>query len=221
MALTRIRIENLDTGDVIQSGVDGGVFFNPNQYTIAKKVTWKPDKMPGFDVSQPQFDRGEPLSLSFSLLFDSYESRSDVRKLTAKVAKLTQVIGKEKRPPVVRIIWGDDAPSFAGLPFTGVVDSVTQKFTLFLDTGTPVRATLDLGLHETKPPKRQLKETPRRSSSPLQAKTRVVKQGDTIWGIAFDEYKDPALWRPIARQNQLTNPRELTPGSVLLIPSIG
>jgi LysM repeat protein len=221
VALTRVRIENVDTGEVIQSGESGGVFFNPNQYTLTKKVSWKQDKMPGFNVSRPQFERGEPLALSFSLLFDSYEARKDVRKLTAKVAKLTQVIGSEKRPPVVKIIWGDDAPPYAGLPFTGVVESVTQKFTMFLDTGTPVRATLDLALHETKAPERQLKETPPRSGSPLHARTRVVKQGDSLWAIANDEYKDPAQWRPIARANGITNPRELVPGTVLLIPPLG
>jgi hypothetical protein len=221
MALTRIRIENVDTGDVIQSGEDGGLFFNPNQYTISKKVAWKQDKMPGFNVSRPQFERGEPLQLVISLLFDSYEARSDVRKLTAKVAKLTQVIGNVKRPPVVKIIWGGDAPSFAGLPFTGVVESVTQKFTLFLETGTPVRATVDLTLHETKAPERQIKETQPRSSSPLQARTRVVKQGDSIWAIAHAEYSDAARWRPIARANAITNPRELEPGVVLLIPPLG
>jgi LysM repeat protein len=221
MALTRVRIENVDTGEVIESGEDGGVFFNPNQYTLTKKVSWKQDKMPGFNVSRPQFERGEPLALSFSLLFDSYESKTDVRKLTSKVAKLGQVISKEKRPPVVKIIWGDDAPPYAGLPFTGVVESITQKFTLFLDTGTPVRATLDLGLHETKAPERQLKETPPPSGSPLQARTRVVKQGDSLWAIAAEEYKDAARWRPIAEANGITNPRELVPGTVLLIPPFG
>jgi hypothetical protein len=221
MALTRVRIENVDTGDVIQSGEDGGVFFNPNQYTLTRKVTWKQDKMPGFSVSRPQFDHGDPLSLSFSLLFDSYEAKSDVRKLTGKVAELAEVIGKEKRPPVVKIIWGDDVKPYAGLPFTGVIDSLTQKFTLFLDSGTPVRATLDLGLHQAKAPERELKENPRGHSSPLQARTRVVKRGDSLWAIAADEYKDPSLWRPIAQANGITDPRALEAGTVLLIPSIG
>src|SRR3712207_7564657 len=63
---------------------------------------------------------------------------------SSKVAKLTQVISKEKRPPVVKVFWGDDAPPYAGLPFTGVVDSVTQKFTLFLDTGRSEEHTSEL-----------------------------------------------------------------------------
>jgi LysM repeat protein len=220
MALKRVRIENLDTNEVIESGESGGVFFNPNQYTLTKKVSWKQDKMRGFDTPRPQFDRGEPLTLSFSLLFDSYEAKTDVRSLTAKVAKLAQVAKDLKRPPVVKIFWGDDAEPYAGLPFTGVVDSLTQKFTLFLDTGTPVRATLDLGLHETRSPERQLKQTPPKHGSPLQARLRVVKRGDTLWAIAAEEYDDVRQWRPIARANGITDPRELVPGTTLLIPSI-
>jgi hypothetical protein len=221
MGLTPVEITNLDTNEVIRSGRDGGIFFNPNQYTITKKLTWKQDKMPGFNVSRPQFERGDPLTLAFSLLFDSYEAGTDVRTLTAKVAKLTQVVGgKVTRPPVVQIVWGDAAPSYAGLPFTGVLESVTHKFTLFLDTGTPVRATLDLSLHETKAPERQMKEEGRAKASPLQAATRVVRQGDTIWGIAFEEYRDVEKWRLIARANGITNPRALEPGAVLLVPSL-
>jgi Contractile injection system tube protein/LysM domain len=223
MALTRVRIENLDTSpvEVIESGKDGAVFFNPNQYTLTKKVSWKPDKMPGFNVSRPQFDKGEPAQLAFSLLFDSYEARKDVRTLTEKVAKLTQVVGgKIGRPPVVKIIWGEDKPHFAGLPFTGVVESVTQKFTLFLDDGTPVRATLDLSLHETRAPEKQQKEMNKAKSSPLQPRMWTVKQGDSLWAIAASEYLNAALWREIARANGVRNPRDLVPGTVLLIPSI-
>jgi nucleoid-associated protein YgaU len=220
MALTRVRIENVDTGEVIKSGESGGIFFNPNQYSITKKVTWKQDKMPGFNVSRPQFERGEPLQLQLSLLFDSYEAGTDVRDLTSKVAQLTQVAAKASRPPIVRIIWGPDKPHFAGLPFTGVVETVTQKFTLFLDDGTPVRATLDLTLHETRAPDKQTKDTNPNTGSPFRPRTWVVKRGDSLWGIAASEYNDPAKWRPIALENKIVNPRELKSGAILLIPTI-
>jgi hypothetical protein len=220
MALTRVRIENVDSNEVIESGKDGAVFFNPNQYTLTKKVSWKPDKMPGFNVSRPQFDKGEPAQLAFSLLFDSYEARKDVRALTEKVAKLTQVVGgKTPRPPIVKIIWGEDKPYFAGLPFTGVVESVTQKFTLFLDNGTPVRATIDLSLHETRAPEKQSKEM-NTKKSPFPARSWTVKQGDTLWAIAASEYLNAARWREIARANRVLNPQDLVPGTVLIIPSV-
>jgi nucleoid-associated protein YgaU len=95
---------------------------------------------------------------------------------------------------------------------------VTQRFTLFLDNGTPVRATLDLSMHETRAPDKQQKEIGGRAS-PLPARTWTVKQGDSLWAIAAAELLDAARWREIARANEIRNPRDLVPGAVLMIPA--
>ena len=95
-----------------------------------------------------------------------------------------------------------------------------QTFTLFLEDGTPVRAKLDLGLKETESAEHQFKRTKRKKGSPLQARRRVTKRGDTLWAIAAAEYADARLWRPIAAANGIRNPRELPAGMLLLIPPI-
>jgi nucleoid-associated protein YgaU len=218
MALTRVVIKT-DFGDTIQASADTRVFFNPNQYTIQRKVNWKETKGRGMDLPQVQFDGGAPRSLSLSLVFDTYESRTDVRDLTRQIAKLGEVAQGKDRPPVCTITWGPTVDPYAGLPFTGVVEGITQKFTMFLDDGTPVRATLDVQFKGIEDPEKQFKRTPRRRSSPLQAKTRVVKQGDSLWSIAAAEYGNPAKWRQIAESNNITNPRQLEPGVVLTIPA--
>jgi hypothetical protein len=219
VALTRIRIEP-EVGAPIQTKGDAQVFFNPTQYTLAKKVTWKATPNPGLDLPQLQFERGEARTLALSLLFDTYELRTDVRDLTRKLADLTEVAEGKDRPPFVKIFWGNEVPPHVGLPFTGVVDGLTQKFTLFLDDGTPVRATLDVSIREVESPEKQLKRRPRKRNSPIQARTRVVDHGDTLWLIASAEYGDPGRWRPIADANRIRNPRELEPGTTLLIPSV-
>ncbi len=114
-------------------------------------------------------------------------------------------------PPICNFVWG----SFR---FPCFVEKVTKKFTLFLPTGVPVRATLNISLREYIELKDQLAETPSR----IFDKTKVwkVKQGDTLWLIAEKEYGDPALWRPIASSNKISNPRELKPGIELIIPSL-
>ena len=59
---------------------------------------------------------------------------------------------------------------------------------------------------------------------PLQSsdktKIRTVKQGDSLWAIAAEEYGDPALWRPIADENGIYNPRILEAGSEITIPPL-
>lgn len=218
MELRRISIET-DGGLKIQPSGGSRVFFNPNQYTITKKVSWKSQTVLGLDVPVQHFQTGEPRTIGLSLLFDTYEDRTDVRDLTTQVAQLAEV-KKGGRPPLCRFFWGPDQPNAGKLAFQGVIDSLTQKFTLFLDDGTPVRATVDLSLREIESPERQLKRIKPDKGSPLQARWHVVKRGDTLWGIAAAEYKDPARWRPIARANAIRNPRVLEPGALLLVPPV-
>ena len=48
----------------------------------------------------------------------------------------------------------------------------------------------------------------------------VVKSGDTLSSIAAEEYLDPKLWRPIAIENGIDDPRVLIPGTLLLLPTL-
>jgi len=219
MALTRVVIES-DTGLKIQASANTRVCFNPTQYEMQRRVDWKELPTRGADFPQLQFDKGGPRSLTMSLQFDTYESKQDVRTLTGEVAKLAEVDGQKSRPPVCTITWGPVVEPYAGLPFKGVLESLTQKFTLFLEDGTPVRATLDVQFKEGESPARQRRRNPRARQSPVEPKRRVVRQGDTLWSIAAAEYGTPAQWRPVARANVITNPRLLDPGTELIIPSV-
>jgi nucleoid-associated protein YgaU len=199
--------------------------FNPSQYSIAKKVNWKDTKSRGLQVAVPHFDGGTR-SFSLSLVFDAFEKEGaerDVRRQTKEIAKLAEPRDQKTGPPAVRVTWGADAPAdspYVGLPFRGVVESVTQKFTLFAEDGTPLRATVDVSFKEVKAPTRQQKENPPPNTSPLQPRTRVVREGDSLWSIAAAEYGDPGRWRPIAEANGITDPRVVEPGRNLVIPSI-
>ena len=199
--------------------------FNPKEYALGKKVNWKDTKGRGLTLAVPQFDGGSR-SFALSVVYDSYELAApnrDVRKLTKELVKLAEPPQGKKRPSICTVTWGADPPAdspYTGLPFTGVVEGVTQKFTLFDPDGTPVRATVDVSFKEVKSPVRQEQENPSARTNPLEPKTRVTKEGDSLWSIAAAEYGDPARWRPIAEANGITNPRELPAGLVLLIPSI-
>ena len=52
------------------------------------------------------------------------------------------------------------------------------------------------------------------------SKHHVVQRGDTLSGIAGEKYDDPAMWRVIAEENDIDNPLDLEPGTVLVIPAV-
>jgi nucleoid-associated protein YgaU len=116
------------------------------------------------------------------------------------------------RPPKVRFQWG------TSWSFKAVITNITQKFTLFLVDGTPVRAELDVTFQ-------QIEDTanlqPQNPTSGGVGGERVwrVRDGDTLAWIAYKSYGDSTRWRPIAEANGLERVRELTPGTVLVIPN--
>jgi hypothetical protein len=123
-------------------------------------------------------------------------------------------VGKKPRPPICEITWGS-APETLHFPFRGVVTGLTEKFTLFDGDGTPLRAELGVTFTEFEPPKNDQKETDPEFT------TRVVNSGDTLSSIAAEMYSDPALWRLIAEENSVEDPRSIQIGRMLRIPGIG
>ncbi|MHC5258237.1 CIS tube protein [Streptomyces sp. UC4497] len=193
--------------------------FNPREISIQRSVTWRETKPLAADLPQRQFSGGDNRKLTLSLWVDTYEAGEDVRDYTGKLAALAEVPEGQPRPPYCVVSWGHSRHDHEGLPFTGVVESVTQKFTLFTADGTPVRATVDLQIKGVDSPKNQNVRRPRKRGSPMQARTRLVREGDSLWAIAAQEYGDPARWRPIAAANGILNPRRPVPGTWLTLPA--
>jgi nucleoid-associated protein YgaU len=192
--------------------------FNPNQLVFAKSANWKKEDAKGRDVPELQFTNSEPRTLNLDLLFDTYDSpdpqKADVRKKhTDAVLKLAMVDSEKHRPPVCRLRWGS-----VGYFFQGVLQKLDQRFTMFMEDGTPVRAKLTCTFMEWWTNYDDLNKQALESSDV--AKVRIVKHGDTLSSIAAETYLDPSKWRPIALENGIDDPLSLTPGRQLLIPAL-
>jgi hypothetical protein len=187
------------------------VLFNPSEYVIegGNQFAWQ--KIPGLNAPLAQFITGEASTLTMDLFFDTYEGRSDVRTHTAKIYGLMDVDKDLHAPPVCKFVWGS-------LEFKGVVDKVTQRFTMFLDSGIPVRAVLSVHFRAWQTVTEQLQSIPRQSSD--RTKQKILKQGEHLWMLANQEYEDPGRWKEIARANQIDNPRLLETGRPLVIPPL-
>lgn len=219
----KLRIEPLNS-----SLPEVSVMFNPNSYSIGKSVSWGPPRLPfggGGDtdrsVNAPTlvFGGGGSRTLSLELFFDVTEPvdgglfYTDVRHRTDEIVAMTRIDPKLGRPPVCRVSWGNNAVSL-DFPFTGVITSLSQNFTLFRPTGEPVRATLSVSFLEFLDP-----EVDQHLTDP-ELTTYVVRRGDSLPNIAAQMYGDATLWRVIAQANAIVDPRRLATGATLTIPKL-
>jgi hypothetical protein len=216
MALEYATLTNLDTGQRFE------VLFNPDEYTINKDNNFAQAAVPGLSSPLLQFVNGNLRTLEMELVFDSLErhkhanrtvvgARGDVRTLTQPVVDLMAINPDTHAPSPVLFAWG-------GLTFTGVLAKVSQKYTMFLETGIPVRARLHVTFHEWTTALAESKEV-RRQTADYTRRHRLA-QGQTLSGVAALFYGDPAMWRPIAIANKLVDPRRLPAASLLAIPKL-
>lgn len=201
--------------------------FNPKEYTITKQNKWTEAGNSGSNMPQLEFTNGQPATLKMQLFFDTYAQGKDVRSYTNKLWEmmmvdpdLPQTIQGSKndktqkyRPPVVLFQWGET------VSFEAVITNITQKFLLFLDKGTPVRATLDVTFQQASDPNKLPMQNPT-SGGAGGERVWTVTAGDTLIGIAYRVYGDSNKWRRIAEANRLTQVRRLAPGTVLVIPNV-
>lgn len=181
------------------------VLFNPEKYTIEKSATWKEKGK----KKSLQFKGIARKSFSIDLFFDSYEAGMDVRIYTDEITSLVEPLPDRKTPPVCVFTWG-------GFTFRGIIEKVTQNFTLFSGFGVPVRATLNVSFKQFSFPAEDARGNPPGDPTTV----RTVKEGETLNLIAAEIYGDPALWRIIAKENKIQKPLELKPGTKLIIPAL-
>jgi nucleoid-associated protein YgaU len=200
-----------------ESGGAVEALFNPTEISLDKSVTWQTQEAAERDVPELQFKNGQPRTLNLDLFFDTFDTpaavKQDVRDYTELVFKLALVSENLHRPPVCKLSWGK-MKAF----FQGVLERLSQRFTLFAEDGTPVRATLRCTFKEWRSNPDDQRQQGKKSSDV--AKQRTVRRGDTLSAIAAEAYRDPAQWRPIAEENGIDDPRSLEPGTALLIPSL-
>ncbi|KST62199.1 CIS tube protein [Mastigocoleus testarum] len=194
-------------GDLSRKEIE--VLFNPTEYSLETSNQFQRTAVPGTATPATQFVNGNTQTLTMDLFFDSYERGEDVRSYTTQVTSLLDIDPILHAPPICEFRWGS-------LSFRATLEQVNQTFTLFLESGVPVRATLSVTFKEYKTLSEQIQGVRKESSA--DTKRIIPKQGDSLWMIANKEYKDSSLWRLIANANKISNPRLLTVAQELIVP---
>lgn len=190
------------------------ILYFPPEYSIERSNSFSEVSVPGLESPYLQFTKGNSGSISLEVFYDTYEEDGvDVRKYTDQLTGLMNIDPELHAPPVLRFLWGLDAKE----PFYCVLERVSRRFTMFNSDGIPVRAKLSITLKEFKV---ELNSREKNLQSPDKTNIYTVKQGDSLWMIASDEYGNPGLWRPIALANNIEHPELLRPGTELIIPPV-
>ena len=220
MGLTKAKLEI--EREVGKSVIE--VLFNPSEYQLTDGSSYSEKKIPGLDGPIIQYISGDATELSLSLFLDTYVPKStslisfgppkestDVSIITKQIADATSIDGSMHRPPKVTFKWGS-------LNFEGVVTKMNHTYTMFTESGMPVRAKVSLTFKSLI----SLKDTKRKSpfESPDRTKYRTLRQGMGLWDIANMEYGDPDMWKVIARENGILNPLDVRPGQVVKLPAL-
>lgn len=208
---------------VLVSGEKGSLTFeeltfpiNPESVTFTDRAAPNRSENLGSGPPQKQGGAKEPRTISFSVVFDTYEARKDVREVyIKKLSKIARPDPELHIQPTVHFCWGKLSAE-DDVMFAADLEDFQVKYTMFLPDGTPVRCAVDLTLKEVEDPNEHAKLF----QSPDHAKLHTVKRGDTLQNIAFREYDSPNEWRRIADANGIDDPMNLEPGTRLLVPPI-
>jgi hypothetical protein len=216
VTLVKATFTNLESGESVPC------MFNPPSYEFTKTNSWGAATVPGTDTPGfVQFNGGESSDLTLNLYFDTHMTGDDVRKkYTNAIWKLALVDDSTKNaatgkgsPPVCEFRWGQ------AWSFKAVVVSVTQKFTLFLDDGTPTRSEVTLKLRQVENENAYPGQNPT-SGGTAGHRVHVVQQRETLDLIASAEYGESRHWRHIARANNIADPLRIKPGTALSLPPL-
>lgn len=224
MGLAKLCILVEKNGSAYQFDDEGAsstikAMFNPNKLTFGRTVKWGDQQAAKRDNPELQFTGSDPVTITIDLLFDTYDdpdlAKDSVKdKHIDKLMRLTTVEshGDLHRPPLCRLVWGT-----MGMFFQGVLTQLEVSYTMFIESGRPVRATARCSFKQWIGNLSDLQKQNLMSSDV--AKTRLVKRGDSLATIAAAEYGDPRVWRVIAEANGIDDPLALLPGTRLVLPA--
>jgi len=204
-----------DPGCETQVGEPFTVMMNPENYTQEIKMEFENGQGQGTSGSQPKFKLKPPEELSFEILFDNTgiidkNPRSDIAQDIDNFKQfLMGYEGDIHQPKFFKFVWGTSL-------MKGICVLLNIAYKLFNPNGKPIRAICKVSIRELKEEERRVAEE--RNSSPDLTHYRTVKKGDTLPLMCYRIYGHSKYYWQVAKENKLSNFRELQPGDEIFFP---
>jgi len=203
----------------IDKGNSYEFMLNPSSYNHSYAIAYDHKEAIGQSASDTKFAGTKPEKLTFSTVIDcsGVVAGVDAKKTDVKtqLKELKDIVyqfdGKKHEPSHVRVLWGSQI-------FFGRLESMSTDMTMFKPTGEPLRAKLKLVFVGFMSKQEEALRANR--SSPDMNHLVEVKAGDTLPLLCHRIYRDSSYYLEVAKINNLTNFRDLAPGSKLHFPPL-
>ena len=203
----------------VDKGTCFEVMLNPSNYDHSYSIGYNKKEAIGQSGSDTKFSGIKPEKIKFNILIDgtgviggpdssSLDVKTQVKELTDIVYKYD---GSKHEPNHVRVLWGSQI-------FFGRLESMSVDYTLFKPSGVPLRAKIKLGFSGFMSKEEEALRANR--SSPDLSHLIEVKAGDTLPLLCYRVYKDSSYYLEVAKVNNITNFRDIKPGSKLHFPPL-
>ena len=193
--------------------------INPESYDHSFALRYNDQAAPGKSEVTTRFDKAEPETLKIRALLDGTgafaEDNGEPDDVKSQLEKLSAIVyrydGDQHEPNPVQVLWGSQI-------FIGRLESMSVDSTMFKANGEPLRAKLDLAFKSFATAEEEALRANR--SSPDMSHLVEVRAGDTLPLLCHRIYRDSSYYLEVARHNDLTDFRDLEPGSKLHFPPL-
>ena len=207
-----------DAGNITVEDNSFKFMLNPSEYDHSFAIGYNKKEAIGQSGSDVKFSGIKPEKLKFSVVIDgtgalgSEASKDDVKTQLKNIKGIVYKYDGEKHETShVRVLWGSQI-------FYGRLESMTVDSKLFKPSGEPLRS--KVGLEFTGFMSKEEEALRANRSSPDMSHLIEVKAGDTLPLLCYQVYRDSSYYLEVARENNLTDFRDIKPGSKLHFPPL-
>jgi len=192
--------------------------LNPNTFRFDREIEYAEDRQLGAIGGEVRFVRYRAEHLSFQFTVDCTgieEGTGESDRVYDKIREIESLLyeynSDAHRPSYIKVLYGE-------IVFNGQVKKMEVDYTLFDDSGVPLRATVALtftGYRSGEEERRKFSK-----HSPDMSRLITVREGETLACLCQRIYGDSLLVREVARFNGLNGFRGIPAGTELLFPPL-
>jgi hypothetical protein len=195
---------------------------NPESFTKNYKVELDTQRSHGQPTTNPKYKSSAPQELKIDFILDgtnTIEGYTDEYKKLNVHAQLEKLLAcvydnsqEIHRPRFLRVQWGTE------IDFNCVLSSLDINHTLFNPDGSPLRVKVSASFIHYVSTEEQAKSKENKSADLTHYKK--VNEGDRLDLMTYNVYNNPKYFLQIAKVNDLTSVRKLTPGLQIYLPPL-